>query len=60
MRNARQSKILELIEDKVIATQEELAAALVESGFSVTQATVSRDIKELDWLRRGITVDKDT
>lgn len=53
MRNARQSKILELIEDRVIATQEELAAALVESGFSVTQATVSRDIKELGLVKTG-------
>lgn len=43
----RQSKILEIIEKKRISTQEELAAELRAAGFESTQATVSRDIREL-------------
>jgi transcriptional regulator of arginine metabolism len=43
----RQAKILELIRHAVIETQEELAEALGKQGIPVTQATVSRDIKEL-------------
>lgn len=44
---ARQSKILELIEKHEIETQEELASYLKELDIDVTQATVSRDIREL-------------
>ena len=47
MKNARQNKLLELIEQNEIGTQEELVRLLCESGFEVTQATVSRDIREL-------------
>lgn len=47
MKNERQLKILELVAEEEIHTQEELSARLKESGFSATQATVSRDIKEL-------------
>ncbi len=47
MKNIRQSKIIELINNYEIETQEELAAKLNEDGFNTTQATVSRDIKEL-------------
>lgn len=47
MKKKRQRAILELISSKVIITQEELQDALKEKGFCVTQATVSRDIKEL-------------
>ena len=47
MKNERHSAILELISERRISTQDELAAALKESGFPVTQATISRDIKEL-------------
>ncbi len=47
MKTKRHSKILELISEKDIATQEDLLIYLRESGFDVTQATVSRDIKEL-------------
>ncbi len=43
----RQEKILNLIEACDIETQDELVRRLNESGFSVTQATVSRDIREL-------------
>ena len=47
MKNSRQSAILSLIEQYDVETQEELAAILRKAGFPVTQATVSRDIKEL-------------
>lgn len=47
MKQKRQHKILNLIEERDIETQEELAACLKEAGFDVTQATVSRDIREL-------------
>ncbi|HBN12666.1 MAG TPA: arginine repressor [Clostridiales bacterium] len=46
-RNARQHKILELISTMEIDTQEELCAELNKLNFNVTQATISRDIKEL-------------
>lgn len=46
-RNARQAKILEIIANKEIETQEELCSELIKLNFSVTQATISRDIKEL-------------
>lgn len=47
MKTGRQSKIYELIGKNEIETQEELAALLNQSGYKVTQATVSRDIREL-------------
>lgn len=47
MKRNRHDKILEIIREKDIETQEELAAALKESGYTVTQATVSRDIRQL-------------
>ena len=47
MKTKRQSKILELIRNNDIETQEELQAYLVKDGFAVTQATVSRDIREM-------------
>ena len=47
MKNKRQKKILELIVRYEIGTQEELMEKLRESGFDVTQATVSRDIREM-------------
>lgn len=47
LRNARHNKILEIISEKEIETQEELCAELNACNFSVTQATISRDIKEL-------------
>lgn len=51
MKLERQKKIIELIEAYEIDKQEELAARLSEAGFPVTQATVSRDIKELKLLK---------
>ena len=47
MKLARHAKILELIENYEIETQDELAQKLCEEGFNVTQATVSRDIREM-------------
>lgn len=47
MKSKRHSAILEIIENNDIETQEELIAALRNRGFNVTQATVSRDIREL-------------
>lgn len=47
MKSKRHAKILELVENNSIDTQEELLSRLRASGFFVTQATVSRDIKEL-------------
>lgn len=46
-RNARQQKILEIIAVKEIDTQEELCSELNKLNFNVTQATISRDIKDL-------------
>ena len=47
MKTRRHSKIVELINSYDIETQEELAQRLEEDGFAVTQATVSRDIRDL-------------
>ncbi|MDR1736029.1 MAG: arginine repressor [Oscillospiraceae bacterium] len=47
MKAQRQQKILEIIENENIETQEDLAERLKHYGFSSTQATMSRDIKEL-------------
>ena len=47
MKNKRQSKILDIISTKEVGTQEELAALLLEAGMRVTQATISRDIREM-------------
>ncbi len=51
MKVARQAKIIELIENNQIETQEELADLLKKSGYHVTQATISRDIKELKLIK---------
>ena len=50
MKTVRQVAILDIIEKQEIETQEELASALNARGIRVTQATVSRDIKELRLL----------
>ncbi|MCH5320398.1 MAG: arginine repressor [Eubacterium sp.] len=47
MKKRRHAKILELVNSKEIETQEELQLQLLKSGYEVTQATISRDIKEL-------------
>lgn len=66
MKSARQIAILDIIAENAIETQEDLADALRAHGFQVTQATVSRDIKELrlikalspDGAYRYVTSDK--
>ncbi len=47
MKTSRQSKIIEIIQKNEVETQDELSALLEKEGFRVTQATVSRDIREL-------------
>ncbi len=47
MKSNRHAKILELVKKYEIETQEELSERLLQAGFPVTQATVSRDIREL-------------
>lgn len=47
MKTKRQSKILELVQKYEIETQEELSAYLEQEGYTTTQATISRDIREL-------------
>ncbi len=47
MKRQRQAKILEIISNKNVETQEQLLAELQDAGFRGTQATISRDIKEL-------------
>ncbi len=51
MRYSRQNKVLELISKYEIETQEKLCQMLKDSGYNVTQATVSRDIKELQLVK---------
>lgn len=51
MKRDRQKRILELIEERTVETQEELAEGLRREGFRVTQATVSRDIRELELVK---------
>lgn len=52
MKTKRHNKILEIVENYNIETQEELIAKLKLAGFDVTQATVSRDIRELKLLKQ--------
>lgn len=51
MKNERQKRIIELIAEKEISTQEDLADSLRQDGLNVTQATVSRDIKDLRLIK---------
>ena len=50
-RSVRQSKILELISTREIETQDELVECLRNANFDITQATISRDIKELGLIK---------
>ena len=52
MKSSRHQKILEIITEHEIETQEDLLRLLKEEGFSATQATISRDIKELRLTKR--------
>ena len=51
MKNARQAEIIDIIQNHDIETQEQLLAELKERGYATTQATVSRDIKELRMVK---------
>lgn len=51
MKQNRQEKILSIIQNHSVTTQEELQARLLSAGFSATQATISRDIKELRLIK---------
>lgn len=52
MKHNRHIKILSIIQEKSIKTQEELADELLSAGYNVTQATVSRDIKDLKLVKK--------
>ena len=51
MKNGRQKQILTIVSEHYVETQEELIVRLKASGFKATQATVSRDIKELRLIK---------
>ena len=51
MRLSRQNKILEIIKTNEVETQDQLLALLSRAGYSVTQATISRDIRELQLVK---------
>lgn len=51
MKKNRQQKILEIIENNIVITQDELQNLLSAEGFKATQSTVSRDIKELKLVK---------
>ncbi len=53
MKARRQSVILEVLEHEAVRSQEQLRQRLIARGFDVTQATLSRDIKELGLLKRS-------
>ncbi|MBE6583385.1 MAG: arginine repressor [Ruminococcaceae bacterium] len=55
MKKGRQEKILELISKNNVETQDELIAHLRDEGYNVTQATVSRDIRELDLVKVAVS-----
>ena len=54
MKNDRQAKILEIIERESIDTQEQLQQRLQEMGITCTQATISRDIKQLHLIKEPV------
>lgn len=51
MKDKRQEKILDIIRSHTVTTQEELQARLAAAGFSATQATISRDMRELRLIK---------
>lgn len=58
MKRKRHAKIIELINEYDIETQDELTELLIRDGFNVTQATVSRDIRELKLTKVPVDGDK--
>lgn len=53
MKRNRHDKIIEIIASNVVETQEQLAALLKEAGYDVTQATVSRDIRQMKLAKQA-------
>ena len=53
MKHYRQSAILELVTHEAVASQDQLRQRLRAKGFNATQATISRDIKELGLVKRA-------
>ncbi len=51
MKRKRQQKILEIIANNIVLTQDDIQNLLMKAGFKVTQSTVSRDIKELRLIK---------
>ncbi len=51
MKRKRQQKILEIISNNIVLTQDDIQNLLMQAGFKVTQSTVSRDIKELRLIK---------
>ena len=56
MKSQRQAKILEIISTSNVETQEQLLSLLQDAGFTSTQATISRDIKELHIIKELTTL----
>ena len=54
MKNDRQRRILEIVEREPVDTQEQLQQRLLEQGISCTQATISRDIKQLHLIKEPV------
>ncbi|MGI5921332.1 MAG: arginine repressor [Syntrophomonadaceae bacterium] len=54
MKARRHQAITDILTNEYITTQEQLCSALKERGFNVTQATVSRDIKELQLVKKAV------
>ncbi len=54
MKNDRQRRILEIVEREAIDTQEQLQQKLQEQGVTCTQATISRDIKQLHLIKEPV------
>ncbi|MCL2864586.1 MAG: arginine repressor [Lachnospiraceae bacterium] len=54
MKSNRHAKIIDLITHNIIETQEDLAQRLLDAGYQVTQATISRDIKDLRLMKMPI------
>lgn len=54
MKVKRHNKIIELVKSQTLTTQEELSKVLEENGFKVTQATISRDIRELNLTKANV------
>ena len=54
MKSRRQSVILEIVDGRAVSSQEQLRALLKEQGIDATQATLSRDIKDLGLVKRSL------